>query len=447
MPTILGKRAIIIGAGIGGLASAGAVAPYFDTVLVLERDELPIQPIPRRGAPQSTQLHVVLAGGMQALCDLFPGFDNDLLCAGSTQIEMSDLSVEFPQVDPLPRRDLPGLHVFGMTRPLLEFTLRNRVLALQNVEIRDRCSVVEINPSLEGAATGVRYERPNGEQQILWADLVIDAAGLNSLTKPFLQAAGFATPDETTIGVDISYASAIFELPPGVTNWKAVVTLPEAPAESTTGMVFRIDNDRWMTLIAKIHSKDAPRDWDEMLAAARSLRTHSLYDIIRHARHPERILRFGFPESIRRHYERLERFPRGLLPIGDAICRFNPVYGQGMTVAAQEALILNQILAGRVGTTDSLSGLAETFFHRAEPKISAAWAMGTGADFAYEQTTGVRPPDLEKGMQMNLAIRRLAVKDAEVHRRLIAAFHLVIPLEQLYEPELMKRAEPYLSAA
>jgi 2-polyprenyl-6-methoxyphenol hydroxylase-like FAD-dependent oxidoreductase len=449
MSKVLGRRAIVIGAGIGGLAAAGAVAPAFEQVLVLERDELPSEPAPRRGAPQSNQLHGLLAGGAAALGDLFPGIEADLVRAGASPTDTGlDSWLEFPGVRPLPRREI-GVQGVAMSRPLLEHVIRARLARFANVEIRQRCTAIEVTAGAQGEAGGVRCRAPDGALggEIVAADLVVDAAAQSDLTLAFLRSTGFPTPEESVVEVDIAYASAAFDLPPGVTDVKLVATFPQPPDDAVSGYAFQIDHGGWMALIARIHSRQHLRDWDDLLAAARGLRTPTLYEILRRAENRRPVMRFGFPRSVRRRYERLERFPRGLLPLGDALCRFNPVYGQGMTVAAQEAVILGQLLAGRVGAAEPLAGLAGAYFHAIRRRVDAAWAISTAGDLCYPQTVGVRPPDFARALETNMAIRRLAVQDPAVHRLWASVFHMLEPPEALHDPELLRRAEVLRLAA
>ena len=135
----IGKQAVVIGAGMAGLAAAGAVADYFERVIVLERDRLPNQAVPRPGAPQSRQLHGLLPGGQRALTDLFPHFERELLDAGSVPLRMlGELRVEMPGVGPLPSRDF-GWLFYGASRPLIELITRRQTERLSNLTVRSEC--------------------------------------------------------------------------------------------------------------------------------------------------------------------------------------------------------------------------------------------------------------------------------------------------------------------
>ena len=206
----------MIGAGIAGLTAAGALAGHFDQVIVLERDRLPAAAAARAGTPQARHAHALLAGGLQAMAELFPGIEQDLLRAGALQINSSlEVRVERPGFDPYPARDL-GVVTIAASRPLIEFVLRARVERLPTVRLQSPCRVKSIQCTADGArATGVCFDGADSQTHDLSADLVIDASGRGSLTMDLLHAAGRVAVPQTTIGVDIGYASASYEIPPG----------------------------------------------------------------------------------------------------------------------------------------------------------------------------------------------------------------------------------------
>jgi 2-polyprenyl-6-methoxyphenol hydroxylase-like FAD-dependent oxidoreductase len=175
------------------------------------------------------------------------------------------------------------------------------------------------------------------------------------------------------------------------------------------------------------------------MACIQQLRTPTIYNAIKHAKRLGAIARFQFPASEYRHYERLATFPRGLLPLGDALCRFNPVYGQGMSVAAQEAQTLHQLLATRADADDPLDGLAPAFFAEASALIEGPWAMSVIPDFVHPATRGERPADLEHRLKVGIALNTLAAHDPAVHKLLAEVGNLLKPPSVLQDPELTQR--------
>jgi 2-polyprenyl-6-methoxyphenol hydroxylase-like FAD-dependent oxidoreductase len=438
---MIGKRAVVIGAGMAGLAAAGAVAGYFEKVLVLERDVLPPSPTPRPGTPQAKHVHGLLSGGQRALAELFPGFERNLEEAGAMPLRVGlDILSERAGYDPFPRRDL-GQMSYYMSRPLLEQVVRRHVEKLSNVTIRPQSRVTSIAATSAGdAIIGVVCEHLDERSEMLPTDLVIDASGRVSSTLACLKSAGWPLPEKSTIGVDISYSTAIFEIPDDASyQWKAVMTLPDAPYSKRRGVMFPLEGNRWMVTIGGMHGIKTPQDEDGFLDHLRGLRTQTIYDAVKHAKRLGDIPRYGFMASEWRHFERLAGFPRGLLPLGDAFCRFNPVYGQGMSVGAQEAVLLRELLATSVDDNDPLSTLAPRFLAGAETIIAGPWTMVGNLDFIWPETTGERPPGFEKIVTFGSALTRLAAEDPAVHKLTVEVQHLLKPLSALREPALLDR--------
>jgi 2-polyprenyl-6-methoxyphenol hydroxylase-like FAD-dependent oxidoreductase len=437
--SLIGRRAIVIGAGIGGCSAARALADYFEQVVIVERDSLPAEPIPRSGVPQSQQVHGLLGGGQRALEELFPGFGLDLAAAGAAPLRVGlDIRVERQGYDPFPQRDL-GWTAYAMSRPLIEFILRRRIGDNDNILIHQDCRALEVATSADRTAvTGVQYETVDGRREMLSAELVVDASGRGSITLALLESIGFAPP-VTTIGVDIGYAGAVFAMPEDAPcDWKGVLLHPSAPAEVRGCILMPVENNRWMLALASRNGDWPPGDEKGFMAFARSLRTPTVYNAIKGAKRLGQISRFGFVESVWRHFERLEIMPRGLIPIGDVICRFNPVYGHGMTVAAQEASLLHRLL--RTSTaSDPLARLSKSFLSEAALLIGDAWAMSAIPDLIYPQTRGQRPADLDRALGFASALSRIAAGDAVVHKLMFEVQHLLKPRSLYRDPCLVER--------
>jgi 2-polyprenyl-6-methoxyphenol hydroxylase-like FAD-dependent oxidoreductase len=443
MSSPIGKRAVVVGAGMGGLTAAGALADRFEQVLVLERDTLPADAIDRSGIPQGKHVHALLAGGLRALGELFPGFEGELSKAGAVTLRAGlDVRAERPGYDPFPQRDL-GFDAFAMSRPLLEWLVRGRVRALPNIELRQDCWVEALVARPDGATvTGIQCRRGGATSEVLDADLVVDASGRGSLTLDLLESIGLPRPEESTIGVDLRYASAVFSIPDDApADWKGVFHFPHAPRTSRGALLLPLEGRRWIVTLAGRHGEDPPGDAEGFMAFVRQLRTSTLFDALEHAKRLGEIVRFGFPESVYRHYERLAAFPRGLLAVGDAICRFNPVYGQGMSVAAQEAVALRRLLSTRARGADPLDGLALPFFAEAAALIDTPWFGAVIPDFVHPKTRGARPANLEAMLKFGTALVRLAARDPAVHRLTAEVQNLLKPRSAYLDPELVQRIQ------
>jgi 2-polyprenyl-6-methoxyphenol hydroxylase-like FAD-dependent oxidoreductase len=438
--TLIGKQAVVIGAGMGGLTAAGALADHFDQVIVLERDTLPSEPTYRAGTPQARHVHALLLSGQRALSELFPGFEQDLAQAGAVPLRAGlDVRLERPGYDPFPQRDL-GWCSYAVSRPAIEHAVRRRVENRANITLRQRCRVQEVLASPNGeAVTGVRYENDNGSSETIAADLVVDASGRGTLTLALLQSIGRPLPEETTIGIDLGYATCIFAIPDDApTDWKGVMTFGQAPQNSRGGLLLPLEGNRWMATIGGRHGDVPPADADGFLTYAQAMRTPTIYNAISRAKPLDGVARYGFPESVRRHFERLEVFPRGLLPIADAICRFNPVYGQGMSVAALEACLLRTLLERLGGDSNPIAGLAPAFFAEVQALIETPWSVAI-FDFAFPDTRGQRPVDFETTLKFGIALTRLAAEDADVHKLTAEVQNLLKPRSVYRDPALVQR--------
>jgi 2-polyprenyl-6-methoxyphenol hydroxylase-like FAD-dependent oxidoreductase len=346
-----------------------------------------------------------------------------------------DIRFERPGFDPFPIRDL-GLDIFSMSRPLLEAVTRRRVQQTPNINVCERSRATGLVASRDATRIeAVRYDSESGGAVTLEADLVVEASGRCGLTLQLLEALSLQKPEETEIGIDQAYASTVVERPTDHNaDWLGNIILPSAPTSSRGAFLFPIEKQRWLLSVGGNHGDAPPGDRAGFMDFVRSLRTPTIYDAVRDARPLTDIVRYRLPCSIRRHFERLESFPAGLLAIGDALCRFNPVFGQGMSVAAQEAVILDRLLTDNV----PMERLARDFFAAIQDTIATPWGVAV-SDFVYPATRGVRPADLAQRLQYGVALTKLAADDPEVHRLTVEVSQLLKPQAALREPALVAR--------
>jgi 2-polyprenyl-6-methoxyphenol hydroxylase-like FAD-dependent oxidoreductase len=441
----LGERAIVVGGGIAGLSAARVLSDRFRQVVILEKDELPDGGTPRPGVPQGKHPHGLLAGGLKALEQLFPGFRQELTRAGAVQINRGfDVLYEVAGQDPWPRTTLE-VTTCAMTRPLLELTLRRLLRRLPNVKVQGQCRVLNIvGESNTGAATGICFRRSDGNLEILPSDLIIDASGNGSLTLDFLKALGRTPPEETIIGVNMHYASALFDGVDIKDHYKIAYTLPNAPEESRGGLVISAENGTYQVVLIGRGKDVPPIKESEFRSYAETLPTPTIHDAIKRAKCLTEITPCLFAQSRWRHFAQVSDFPSGVLPIGDAICRFNPVFGQGMSVAAREATLLSELL--ETYDHNSISTLAADFLPRAETEIADPWAMSAVPDFIYPETTGLRPQNLEQHLNFQRGLGQLAARDETVLELLLDVRNLLKPLSALNDPAIVDRVESQLAS-
>src|ERR1700758_1362076 len=441
----LGERAIVVGGGIAGLSAARAVSDRFRQVVILDRDELPDSVTPRPGDPQGKHPQGLLVGGLKALEQLFPGFGDELRKAGAVPINRGfDFLYELPGQDHWPRIKLDH-PTYSMTRPLLERTLRRQGERLENVKVRGGGRVLSIiGEAGAGAATDICYRTPEGKLETLQSDLIVDASGNGSLTLEFLKASRRRSPVEESIGINTHYSSGLFDRVDIRDNYKIAYTLPNAPEESRGGLIISAENDTFQVVLIGRGEEIPPIKETDYRSYARKLWTPTISNAIKNAKLLTEITPNSFHQSRWRHFAKVIDFPRGLLPIGDAICRFNPVHGQGMSVAARQASLLFDLLGKSNG--DLLSTLASDFLPKAEDLIADPWVMSAVPDFVYPETTGVRPKNLEESLNFQKGLGRLAALDADVFELLMDVRHLLKPLDALNDPLITSRVENELAS-
>jgi 2-polyprenyl-6-methoxyphenol hydroxylase-like FAD-dependent oxidoreductase len=382
------QRAVVLGASMAGLMAARVLADHFGEVTIVERDDLPTGPEDRRGAPQGRHLHVLLPRGSEVLEQLFPGILADLIASGSpiSTGEGSDapyMSLVGHRVAQPQRRRRP-FHMYTPSRRLLEFHVRTRVKDLANVTFLEGQNVAGfLTGSDPQRVTGVRVaRRASSTETILAAALFVDAMGRGSRTPVFLEELGYRRPIENELTVQLAYASQIVCMPVG-TPKNPVLIMPE-PGRPTGLTCTGNEGDTWTVTAGSMLGADIPRNRSELMDFVDAVAPPDLAGALRAAESRSEVTNYRVPSSRWRRYDRLRQFPQGLLVLGDAFCSFNPIYGQGMTVAALEALALRDCF------TQGDRDLARRFFAAAAKSVSQAWRMAVGSDLALPEVLGRR---------------------------------------------------------
>lgn len=381
-------HAVVIGAGVAGLLAARALSDTYAQVTVFDRDVLPGGPVGRRGVPQSRQAHALLARGSDALDELLPGLSDELIAAGSAT---GDIQSDFRwYLDGyLMRRGTSGLRGIGLSRPLIELMIRTRVAALPGVKIVDSTDVLALVTTADTErVTGVRVQSRSGDLKasLVAADLVVDAAGRGSRALTWLGELGYPIPRKTQVRTDVVYLTRHYRREPHHLDGRNGAAVIAFPGQPRGGAVIAQEGDRFVVLLAGMLGEDPPTDDEGMLAFAEGLGAPDIAEVLRTSSPLDEPVKMRFPASVRHHYETLDRYLDGYLVLGDALCSFNPVYGQGMTVAALEALTLQQILAA--GTNN----LSRRFFPRVSKALDNPWLLAVGGDLRFPEVEGTRQP-------------------------------------------------------
>jgi 2-polyprenyl-6-methoxyphenol hydroxylase-like FAD-dependent oxidoreductase len=388
----LGQRAVVIGGSIGGLLSARVLSDYFEQVTVVECDRIPETPEPRKGVPQGRHVHALFGGGVRVIERLYPKFFDELAAAGSVACDFAkDLCWYHQGVWKL--RTDSELTSYWQSRPFLEAHVRRRTRSDRDITFLERCEVVRLVSKAEKSRIiGVEVEHRNegGRTEQLEADLVVDTGGRGSRTPQWLESLGYARPEETTVEVNIGYASRLYERPEDNTrDWQILAVLATPPDFTRSGYIVPIEGGRWLVSCVGYLQDYPPDDEAGFLEFARTLEVLDFFEAIKDARPLSPIAVFRFPVQRWRRYERLARLPEGLVVLGDAVCSFNPVYGQGMSACALQVDLLDRML--RQAGPNVPGRFAKAFFRRAAKIIGNPWFLATTSDFLYPRTRGKRP--------------------------------------------------------
>ncbi|MFD8082029.1 FAD-dependent oxidoreductase [Kitasatospora sp. NPDC059722] len=428
-------KAVVVGAGIAGLLAARVLADAFTEVEVLEQDTLPDGPAQRPGVPQGHHVHGLTARGAEVMESLFPGLRAELTAAGAPGGDFGQIvAFRFPGCwSPRARTGIP-LQTFS--RPLLEARLRKRVTALGNVRIRQGVRVTGLTGSTL-RATGVRTLGTPLPDKAVAADLVVVANGRTSHLPEWLTELGLPQPQRTVIDARVGYASRLYTAagadgPP----WAAAMELLQAPHVRRGFMATRIEGDRLLVTLQGAAGDHPPHEPDGFTAFAHSLRT-PLAELLTRLSPLTSVRPYRHCANQRTHYHRLPHWPDGLLALGDAVCAFNPLYGQGMGIAAMEADLLRTMLTRPAGP-----GFAHAYQRRLARLTRRPWLMSTVQDRGWQQprpdrtarlTAAVLPP-----------VQRAMAAEPEVFRRFLEAMHMTRGSTVLLHPRALV---PVLAAA
>lgn len=424
-------HAVVLGASMSGLLAARALSEVFERVTVVERDRLPQHAEHRKGVPQSQHAHGLLSSGLNALEQLFPGLGASLVDRGASPGDALGSSWWCIGGRPLARGD-SGLLNNSCSRPLLEASVRQRVRALQNVTVVDGCDVLGLLGDAQ-RVSGVRVLRraDGSSEERLLADLVVDCSGRGSRLPTWLEAFGLPAPEEERVRVDITYVSFLVRRRAADLAGARVAVIGAAPPNPRCGVALAIEGDRYIVTLVGYFGEHPGTDEASQRAFAAQLPAPWLHELLADAERESAGVVARFPGSQRRRYERLARFPSGLLVHGDAMCAFNPIYGQGMSVAALEAKLLQQAVRE--------DWSSRRYFEAASRLIDVPWTIAVGNDLRFPQLAAAQPASARL---VGAYMRRLvsaASNDASVATSFLKATQLETPLSSLFSPPLVAR--------
>lgn len=435
------QQAIVIGGSIAGLLTARVLTDYFTQVTIIERDRFPDKPEPRSGVPQSHQLHVLLTQGYRILNQLFPGLEEELAVWDVSKLNWT---ADFKWLLPggWSPRFPSDLKSQACSRNLLEFLLRKRLAAYNNLEFKEKTIVTGLllNPN-RTAVAGVKLRDPDGTETQLTAQFVVDASGRNSQTPQWLKSLGYEAPQETIVNAFLGYASRWYQ---SVGNepldYQVLYLMPQAPHQSRGGVLYQVESNRWIVCLIGVGRDYPPTNEAGFLEFAQSLNNSAVCEAIKNAQPISPIYRYQGTENRLRHYERLSRFPDNFIVIGDAVCVFNPVYGQGMTVAGLAALVLDQCFQQHTKSNSNpdLKNLGKQFQKKLALANKMPWLMATGEDLRWSTTEGEQPNLMTRFLQWYIEqVIFLASERAEVYQAFMEVIHLTKPSTIFFRPSIL----------
>lgn len=428
--------AVVIGASAAGLFAAAALAEFAD-VTVIERDSLPDGPERRRGVPQADHAHLVWSGGVAAFNDLLPGVVDEVVDSGGRLVHiMGDMVSRAPNEVWFRRFTATHHRNLVSSRPLLDHVLRGRVLEDPRVTLRQDTTAL----GLEGTAaavTGVRISTPGGDET-LSADLIVDASGRGSHAPKWLEALGVPKVNESEVNAGVRYATRLYKAPGSTAaiNFPLVnVQANPAKAPGQGGIILPIEGDRWIVTLSGTRGGEPSSDNEAFVDFALGLGDPVIGELLKDAEPIGDVATSRSTANQRRHYEKLRQWPDGFLVLGDAIAGYNPVYGHGLTVAAQCAIAVRNTLRSASLTAP---GTARRLQRAAARPVSAAWNLAVGQDALYPGATDTPPNAVEKALARYVD---RCVETGAANPRALGALLDVMSLEKpptrLFSPDML----------
>jgi 2-polyprenyl-6-methoxyphenol hydroxylase-like FAD-dependent oxidoreductase len=436
------EHAVVIGGSIAGLVSAAVLSRHFERVTILERDRLPENIELRKGVPQGTQPHILLKGGQMILEQLFPGFTAELEAAGAVSVNMGGDLRWFAMGTWRPRFE-SSVEILGASRPLIEATVRRHLAQNPKITFIQEASVKGLATDADNTQViGVDIDHRFMGELTVAADLVVDASGRGTHAPEWFEALGFEPPAITAVNAFAGYSARYYEVTPGM-NFKGMYVQPSPLTGPRGAVLLPNEGNRWHVALIGIAGDYPPNGDEQFLEFARSLPTPEIYNILKDAK-PLGHAAVGFRKSENRmyHYEQLPRYLENFVAIGDAVFAFNPVYGQGMSVAAVSALDLDKALNEQCDLSDNLIGLAERFQKALGETLAMPWQLATGEDLRWQATEieGYYPPPDAQAIEMGAYMGKVfaaANRSTEVLETFIRVQNMIESPAAFFSPDMM----------
>jgi 2-polyprenyl-6-methoxyphenol hydroxylase-like FAD-dependent oxidoreductase len=428
----VGERVVVLGASMAGLLAARVLSERFSEVLLVDRDELTNVTGYRRGVPHGRHAHGLISKGQEIVESHFPGVTKEIIDAGVKAGDFSN-DVQWYFNGKRLRPSMSGLLCVPATRPVLEYHIRERTRKIPNVIFRDGCDILGLTSTPDRrTVTGVRIRPQTSDDtsETILADLVIDATGRGSRTPAWLQELGYERPEEERVKIGLAYTTRHFRLDTDPLGTDLAIIPAPTPAYPRGAFFYRLpgDDNRFELSLTGMLGDHPPTDPEGFLAFTKSLPVPEIFEAVSNAEPLDDPVAFSFPASVCRHYERLASFPGRLLVMGDAMCSFNPIYGQGMTVTAMESLTLgNHLRGGEIPQPlDVFRGFSRD--------VSVPWNFSAGADLGFPGVEGKRTTMTRIANAYVARLQSAAVQDSVLTNAFIRTAGLVDPPQSIMRP-------------
>lgn len=439
-----GNVAIVIGASIAGLLAAQVASKHFDHVVILDQDELSSPGKTRTFSPQANHAHLLHHHGGDIIEGFFPGFYDRLMELGSVQIAIEDFAWFSHGYWKHSLRRLKNTHVhYSQMRGFIDQALIGLIQKNSKVTLRESHKVVgylfdQTNSRINGVKVRTRGEETEASEFDIPADLVIDTSGNSSSTPNLLVQLGYRAPKVSKVGLDITYVSQIMSLPQKNYGWKLLAHTPPAPCKRGFLMI-PVSGGRWLVTQAEVFAAQTPDTHEKFIEFAKSQSLPHLYEIIKDGQPLSTVRRYRFPGSSWKRYHEVTSLPDGLIALGDAVLRLNPIYGQGMTASAVSANCLNQCLNEYYAKDGPrLAGFPHVFFRKMALSQKIAWELNVREDFRYSRTTGSKPFLLKTINYYLLKVLELSSQDPHIFETFFAVLNMQLPPRSFFRPYIFK---------
>ncbi|MFS0635362.1 FAD-dependent monooxygenase [Mesobacillus foraminis] len=432
--TVTKNKAIIIGGSIAGKLAARVLSDFAEEVIIVEKDPKCEQRLPRTSVPQGFHGHALLKSGEEALEELFPGIVDELIADGAVPSDFaSELSwyhhgswkVQFKS----------GVSIIQQSRPFLEEHIQRRLELIPNISFQYETKVKGVVVK-ENRAIGVSLTTKNGNISELFADIVVDASGAGSATPRWLKELGLGVPHKTEVKVDLFYSSRKYpSLSPK--NGGSLLIYPNPPLQNLGGAIAQIEDNEWMVTLLGYGVKHPPFNDEQFINYTKQLDDQGIYDTIKDADPVTPVSFYRFPSLSRYHYDNMKHFPDGLIVIGDAFSRINPVFAQGMSIAALEALALKKELSKREGNPGKPKHLSKKIHRRFSRITDIPWLIALSEDFRFKTTSGKKPFGLPFLQWYVKKVIIACSRNTEVYGQFIKVLHLKAHPITLFSPKMM----------